>query len=400
MTKVTLAKTTSLVAEDVSSDGSTDATKLFEGVFPSSASVSVSHASRTFKGAAHAMRWISSATKVIPTSHSNNHEDNSATTSTIRSTRKRGTSIKPSRKRVVNAFSMMRRKADTGQGSHSGDSIHGNEREQLRGIRLFRAAGNAIIFLKVMKMDQEFRKRILGVQNQTVEKDAGFSWVVDAHVLQWWSAIQGLMSMMSMFTEPYIVAFVLDNRPGFDDQSEDETFSLTDPLVQLLLVFNLVFTFDIALTFVTPIKRNKKVVSTNVAIATQYLSSWFVIDLISVIGGWASFTTMNRFYRLCLVLRLLKTERVSAFTDRVLRLLVSRTQRNGIQSFGARWFNLFASGTVVAHLSACLFFLVAVYENHRYDSWTTLSGVRNLEPQQQYVTALYWAAATMVTTGG
>lgn len=56
--------------------------------------------------------------------------------------------------------------------------------------------------------------------------------------------------------------------------------------------------------------------------------------------------------------------------------------------------------TFVGHWMACLFFQIGSFEmENDEENWIVLRGLHEKEPDEKYITSLYWAFTTMTTTG-
>ena len=54
---------------------------------------------------------------------------------------------------------------------------------------------------------------------------------------------------------------------------------------------------------------------------------------------------------------------------------------------------------MLIHLMACIWFLVATFEDNIYETWVGHRGIVNEQPLFQYVNSFYWSVQTITTVG-
>ncbi len=181
-------------------------------------------------------------------------------------------------------------------------------------------------------------------------------------------------------------------------------FAVVDYLFNFLFFMDLVFNFRTGYydyKFTPPaIVMNRKMIIKN------YLTTWFVIDLISIFpfkwvieGSLADTDTHNAeaitFTRLLRLLKLFRLVRLAGLW-RYFRYWSERVKPGAL-----RLVSLLLVMVLMMHLLACLFFFISDLDATNINTWSNdYDGVRYWDsPVDQYVVALYWSVTTMTTVG-
>lgn len=181
----------------------------------------------------------------------------------------------------------------------------------------------------------------------------------------------------------------------------------TDVTTSVDWIIDVMFIIDLVLNFVTTIADSNKMLVTDFKeIAYEYLTSWFIIDLVSSfqiewVGG--SKTVPREAFRMVKLLKLLKLMRVF----RLGRLVGKAQERYQIKHATVMIAKFAFIILFSAHWLGCIYFFAArIQPADRTDkTWLTeyLSdvgypiGERN--DLEKYVAAMYWALTTMTTIG-
>ena len=137
------------------------------------------------------------------------------------------------------------------------------------------------------------------------------------------------------------------------------------------------------------------------SIAINYLSGWFLLDLLAVLpvelieifleGGeqmkLARLARLPRLYRLIRILRMIKMLRVfrrsSQFKDWISTLNISVGM--------IRMFNMLVLMIFLVHLMACFWFMAATLAENLFETWAGEKGLVDEDKGYQYFNAFYWA---------
>jgi len=115
------------------------------------------------------------------------------------------------------------------------------------------------------------------VNSITDEACCKFKFIInkDARIKIWWDLLTNLFYILAYFVVPYSIAFELPNR----EDSDYESWHLLE------VVLDIVFLCDMLVTFVTDVDADPGAKVTNKTIALNYMSSYFIFDLLSCIPG-------------------------------------------------------------------------------------------------------------------
>ena len=207
-----------------------------------------------------------------------------------------------------------------------------------------------------------------------------------------------LLFYTALFT-PVQMAFLADDMILTDIRSWIGIFCL-DRLVDA------VFIVDIFINF-----RSAYVTSTGMTVfdstdvAWNYINSWFVVDLVSIMPfELLEFSADNlsaatlRSVKLVRLLRLLKLAKVVR-ASRIMR----RFEANMNIKFGwIRLFKFILGLCVVGHWNACIWYMVGSISDPGEPSWISTHGLDwkgQVSAGDKYVASLYWAMMTLTTIG-
>ncbi|EQC37686.1 hypothetical protein SDRG_04716 [Saprolegnia diclina VS20] len=219
-----------------------------------------------------------------------------------------------------------------------------------------------------------------------------------------WNGIQTGALLYVCIVAPYFICFTTQPLEGYIahynitlDQLR-ATYAWVDTTDRCMDLF---FGVDILLTmrlaFVDP--RSGSVVRDPRAIARRYMCGWLLFDILVTLpwdllvaepNAVASLVRVFRLAKLAKVLRLVKYGQIlEFFEDR------TRLSRNAVVAF-----ELLATIALVAHYTACGFYLVArLNDDYLNTSWLATLGFLNESPWNLYVISLYWSLTLMTTVG-
>lgn len=103
-----------------------------------------------------------------------------------------------------------------------------------------------------------------------------------------------------------------------------------------------------------------------------------------------------RFIKFLKILRLLRVIKLKKIFSKLEDYLQLSPAFNAILAFVRLCFLIIC----IAHWFACIWHLLAVYEENDYiDTWLKRAQLTNSDWDERYVTSLYWAITTMITVG-
>ncbi|GMH45876.1 hypothetical protein BSKO_13839 [Bryopsis sp. KO-2023] len=168
------------------------------------------------------------------------------------------------------------------------------------------------------------------------------------------------------------------------------------------------FAYDIYLNFRTAYRDDDgALVFKRSKIAEHYFKGWLSIDLISILpfdhvstysksSAASSLLKLSRVIKTVKILRLLKA-------IKLLRLLFLPRLFDMMENFLGRplfrTFRFLLAVVVISHWSACIFYFIAYTEGEGTGTWVDNYGLATKSNSERYVSALYWAFATMTSVG-
>ena len=195
------------------------------------------------------------------------------------------------------------------------------------------------------------------------------------------------------------------------------------------------FISDMIMSFNTGFYKRGNIVKNRKEIAKNYLSTWFLLGfhknqylsfiIIFILDAFSSFpydllinslTNMNsdnidnlntvqqnskllkifRFIKFLKILRLLRVVKVRKIFAKIEDYMQLSPAFNAVLAFIRLCFLIIC----IAHWFACIWHLLAVYEDADYPiTWLKQADLTNADWTERYVTSLYWAITTMITVG-
>ena len=181
------------------------------------------------------------------------------------------------------------------------------------------------------------------------------------------------------------------------------------------LVMQIFFGIDIIVTFFTAYENeNDVLIKSKYLIATNYLRSWFAVDLIACLpftyilqlddsGNSANYNNLvrlgrlSRLYRLLRIIRLIRI--VKLINVKKLKILNQMKLLSIFSTSMKRMIKTMVFCLVFVHLSACFFFLIAKVNEFSPDTWVYQVGLQDATADVQYLNAFYWSMQTVTTVG-
>eukprot|EP00232_Nephroselmis_pyriformis_P004492 CAMPEP_0182913664 /NCGR_PEP_ID=MMETSP0034_2-20130328/38155_1 /TAXON_ID=156128 /ORGANISM="Nephroselmis pyriformis, Strain CCMP717" /LENGTH=562 /DNA_ID=CAMNT_0025050391 /DNA_START=251 /DNA_END=1936 /DNA_ORIENTATION=+ len=209
-----------------------------------------------------------------------------------------------------------------------------------------------------------------------------------------WDLVLGFLIIYSVIIIPF--------RIGFDKNSK----KLSAAFIADVFV-DAVFFLDMALNFLTGFYNEHEVLVTDRrTIAVNYLKTWFVVDFVStvpldlIVEESLGLTAQVRFRSLKLVRvvrlsRLLKLARLKKLS----KILGDLEEMMGLNPSLTRLIRLLFYIMFAAHMLACFWYFVANIQGKDVDTWIQVYGVEDEPLSTKYISAIYWATATMTGVG-
>ena len=210
----------------------------------------------------------------------------------------------------------------------------------------------------------------------------------------YWNVLIGMMMLHGVTITPYKLAFV-DYKEFISDTIDD--------------IINYFFILDIIINFNTVITINSNYETSRIKIAYNYLTSWFLLDLLASfplnliletdtgINDGNKIIRLSRFSKLSKLSRIFRILKVSRFFRRVSFI-------NAIQDFLninygiSRLITFILSFVVVCHIVACMwYFIPTLYDE--YYNWTITKHLVDESNFRKYIICLYWTFTTITTCG-
>ncbi|KAB2042861.1 hypothetical protein ES319_D02G246900v1 [Gossypium barbadense] len=223
-------------------------------------------------------------------------------------------------------------------------------------------------------------------QNQIVSK----GWVITPmdSTYRCWETFMVMLVFYSSWVYPFEVAFLSSSAP--------RKLYMADNIVDLFFAIDIVLTFFVAYIDT----RTQLLVRESKKIAIRYLSTWFLIDVISTIPFEALgylFTGNSRVgisYSLLGLLRFCRLRRV--------KQLFTRLEKDiRFSYFWIRCARLLAVTLLAIHCAGCLYYLLADRYPQQGRTWlgSVHPNFRETSLWIRYISAMYWSITTMTTVG-
>lgn len=208
-----------------------------------------------------------------------------------------------------------------------------------------------------------------------------------------WDLIIGVIILYSSIVTPYEIAF--------SDKTKDTWW---DTMLDVFLWMDIVITFFSAYT-----DSEENVIKSHKKICINYLTSWFILDLISVLpinqltSGSFTYNKITRISRLPKLYRLVKLTKLLRITkaskrnvNNVTKFFMEKLKINGNIK---RLIVLILAFLLLNHLCACFWYFVAKLQDLSPDSWVVRLGYVDSSNFELYINSFYWTLTTITTVG-
>lgn len=179
--------------------------------------------------------------------------------------------------------------------------------------------------------------------------------------------------------------------------------------------FDVIFGLDILINFFSAyIDNEDNIVKNRQKIVVNYLKSWFLIDLFSILpisaileGGKkksANFSSLLRIARLPKLYRLVKLTKLFRMVKVVKKGNVNKITKYFLEKLKVnanieRLIYFILGFLILNHLSACIWYLMAKLQDFEPDCWVTRLGYIDATPTEIYIISFYWTLTTVTTVG-
>ena len=229
-----------------------------------------------------------------------------------------------------------------------------------------------------------------------------------------WNFLITILTIYSMFVAPYVIVF-----PDVyqDEDPENKGKYITNPdksgqktLQNIERVIDIIYLFEIILNFVKRTRALKKIQT----IAVNYLTSYFIFDVIGTLPNLIIFNEGFQYYYLK-VFRLVHFMRLVKPLELLLGCLLqkhSKKRQNDLTSFCS----LILGVIYVSHVMGCIWLWLGQNSPCKLDaslpydeesnaiadctaSWKYAAGFENKSYHTQYIFAFYWIFEVITTVG-
>ena len=215
-------------------------------------------------------------------------------------------------------------------------------------------------------------------------------WIIhpQAHKKLCWDISITILILYTCVEVPFTLGFDVDVQIG-------SFVSIFGFIIDLLLLC------DIGVTFRTAIYNsddpNSYLIVDPTEIATKYIKSWFVFDLITSIPFDFIFSGFA-VIRIIRVFKLIKLFRIFRLFNTINNVAGSLISRAGVRL--AKLIQILAIMATMSHYTACFWYFVGDQTgklgNH---NWIRLRDIEDAPLNRKYVASLYWSTTTLFTTG-
>ncbi|KAF7803622.1 potassium channel AKT2/3 isoform X1 [Senna tora] len=194
---------------------------------------------------------------------------------------------------------------------------------------------------------------------------------------RWWQSFMVVLVGYSAWVYPFEVAFL--------HSTPNRAVLIVDNVVDIFFAVDIVLTFFIA--FIDP--TTQLLVRDSKKIAMRYLSSWFMMDVVSTIPYETLGLLITGKHRVSFVfyllgmLRFWRLRRVKQYFTRGFQYLLAGLRKTSV------------------HCAGCLYYLLADRYPHQGKTWigAVIPNFRETSLWIRYISAMYWSITTMTTVG-
>ena len=215
----------------------------------------------------------------------------------------------------------------------------------------------------------------------------------DDNIRQRYEIFITLLLLFSAITSPFRIAFY---------EIDSMSWVIINEIVDIFFTLDIIVNF-----FFANYDNNEELIHDRKIIAKNYLKSWFVIDVISVLPisiflQRSNYTSLARIARLPKLYRLIKMTKLA-------RLLKIMKERNNLSRYlnevlrlnvGLERMAFFSLLFLVScHITSCFWIIIVNLEDRAPDTWIVRAGCADDPIADQYVAALYYTIVIVTTIG-
>ena len=230
------------------------------------------------------------------------------------------------------------------------------------------------------------------------EKKKNFIILPDSKFKKLWDSLIAIVILYSSICTPYKLAF---------EDSNTNKEDVVDIIVDILLGIDLVLNF-----FSAYYDSEENLVKSRKKIIIKYLKGWFIIDFISIFPFFliinnnkaSSITRLSKVSKIPKIYKLLKLTKLLRITKMSKKGNVSSITKVFLEKFKInanveKLIFFLLTFILLAHLSTCIWFLVAKLEDLSPDCWVVRLGYIDSSNFQIYILSFYWTLMTVTTVG-
>lgn len=231
--------------------------------------------------------------------------------------------------------------------------------------------------MKRKKKFQWYLRKLRKMSNSILEP-----WRPDSKLVMLWKIFILLLIICQSFVSTYIIAFLPDVERDF-----------THSVVYMDLIFDIFYIFDIVANFRIAFYRHGELCAEPSEIASNYLKTYFILDVLSEASIIGRFITDPK-WRVLMLIDLLRIFRLPYLMGKIEDFFQFSRQISSLFHLG----KLIVAIIMFAHWCGCILYSVARSETGPVN-WITVAGIDENSISDIYVACLYWAIATMATIG-
>ncbi|PIA41016.1 hypothetical protein AQUCO_02300057v1 [Aquilegia coerulea] len=203
-----------------------------------------------------------------------------------------------------------------------------------------------------------------------------------------WEEFMGFLMIYYAWAYPFEIAFL--KAPSLSG------LQIAGTIVDLFFVMDIVCTFFVAYND----KTTGLLVNDSRKIALRYLSTWFVLDLVSTLPYEALGYLITGKTKMALPYYLLRALRFWHL-GKVKQLFKRLEKDTRFSYFFVRCAGLLFVTLLSVHSAGCLYYLLADGYPHQGKTWigSAISNFREENLWSRYISAIYWSITTMTTVG-
>jgi len=219
---------------------------------------------------------------------------------------------------------------------------------------------------------------------------------LDGNFKTLWDLLNSLLIIYVITIMPFKIGFI-------------ENDYLINDIIDRIVDF--LFLIDLILTFFTPYYDEGMLVISKKKIACHYISSWFWLDLISImpisifipedndLTILSKINKIARLYRILKVVRLMKllTRRKKSRESGLISKIIAIIDINSVLL--NRLLPTFLVIFLVAHFSACIWHYISFFGGDETNNWIDSNGYRESPTHIRYIASLYFVFQTITTVG-